>query len=111
MHVLLELEIDGEVVLEFDRNARLPGRQRDFLDKMDEDMDKGIQLAGRQVSQPDRLQRAQYVAMHLLQAFRENNQGMINATAAYLSQRLPELKRIQVQTAATQGSLELILDG
>lgn len=110
MQNLLKVNIDGEVVFEFDRNTRLPGRQRDFLDKMDEDMDRGIELADRHISQPDSLQRARYVAMHLLQAFNENNQPMITATCAYLVQRVPGLNTVKIKHVADETHLQLILD-
>ncbi|MFO8025332.1 hypothetical protein [Thiohalophilus sp.] len=97
-------------MLEFDRNSRLPGRQRDFLKKMDEDMDRGFLFAGEPVSSPDKLQRARYVAMHLLQAFDENNQSMITATCAYLVQRLPDLNTVEVEHVMGEIHLQLILD-
>ncbi|MDR9436293.1 MAG: hypothetical protein RI563_05410 [Thiohalophilus sp.] len=110
MQNLLKLNIDGEVVFEFDRNTRLPGHQRDFLDKMDEDMDRGIQLADQHIIEPDSLQRARYVAMHLLQAFNENNQPMITATCAYLVQRVPALNTVEIEQVANETHLRLILD-
>lgn len=110
MHNLLKLTIDGEVVFEFDRNTRLPGRQRDFLDKMDEDMDRGIQLADEHIAEPDSLQRARYVAMHLLKAFDDDNQAMISASCAYLVQRVPALNTIEVRNRGDQARLQLILD-
>ncbi|MFP3874996.1 MAG: hypothetical protein ACLFQT_03145 [Thiohalophilus sp.] len=110
MQSLLRLKIDGDTVLEFDRNTRLPGRQRDFLDKMDEDMDRGIELADEHIAEPDSLQRAHYVAMHLLKAFDEDNQAMITASCAYLVQRVPALNTIEVQNRGEQTLLQLILD-
>ncbi|MEX2367639.1 MAG: hypothetical protein WD601_13635 [Pseudohongiellaceae bacterium] len=110
MQSLLNLQIDGETVLEFDRNTRLPGPQRDFLDKMDEDMDRGIQLADESIREPDTLQRAHYVALQLLRAYQENNQSMIAATCAYLVQRVPALNTIKVEQAARDSQLRLILD-
>jgi hypothetical protein len=110
MRSILELTIDGQVVLEFDRNTRLPGRQRDFLNKMDEDMDQGIQLAETRISNPDTLQRARYVAMHLVQAFENENEGMMAATCAYLAQRLPGLKQVRVESGGEESTLQLVLD-
>lgn len=110
MQALLYLQINGETVLEFDRNTRLPGRQRDFLDKMDEDMDRGIQLANESIREPDTLQRAHYIALHLLRAYQENNQSMITASCAYLVQRIPALNTVKVEQAARDSQLQLILD-
>lgn len=97
MRSLLTVQVENEVVLEFDRNTRLPGRQRDFLDKMDEDMDQGIEMSGYTISQPDTLERARYVTMHLLQALDNGDQGMISAACSYLIQRVPALSHIQVK--------------
>lgn len=110
MRSLLILEIDGDSVLEFDRNTRLPGRQRDFLNKMDEDMDQGIRLSHGHIPDPDVMQRARYVAMHLLQAYQEENQPLIAATCAYLVQRVPTLNTVRVEQVAGQVEIELILD-
>lgn len=110
MQSLLTLKIDGKIVQEFDRNTRLPGRQRDFLDKMDEDMSQGIRLAEKYVSEPDNLQRARYVAMHLLQAFEKADQGMITAAFAYLAQRMPALNTVQIDHDSQGVNLQLKLD-
>ncbi|MGD8547417.1 MAG: hypothetical protein PVG13_04770 [Thiohalophilus sp.] len=110
MQSLLILEVDGESVFEYDRNTRLPGPQRDFLSKMDEDMDQGIRLAEQEIPSPDALQRARYVALHLLHAFQNDDQPMIDATCAYLVQRLPELNTVRVEQNNDQFHLELIMD-
>jgi len=110
MKSLLSLKIDGNIVLEFDRNTRLPGRQRDFLDKMDEDMSQGIRLSEKYIPEPDDLQRGYYVAIHLLQAFEEGDQSMITATCAYLVQRLPGLNTIQVDHDSQGVNLKLKLE-
>lgn len=110
MQSLLILEIDGEPVLEYDRNTRLPGPQRDFLSKMDEDMDQGIRLADQEIPTPNALQRARYVALHLLHAFHKGDQPMIDATCAYLVQRLPGLNIVRIEQDNDQVHLDLVMD-
>lgn len=110
MRSYLVLQIDGEDVFEFDRNTRLPGHQRDFLDKMDEDMDRGIELANVHIDNPDTMQRARYVALHLLHAYQEENHPLLTATCAYLIQRLPALNTIVVEQQEEQSHLQLVLD-
>lgn len=110
MRAYLTLLIDNQAVYQVDRNTRLPGRQRDFLDKMDEDMDQGIQLGEEQIANPDSMQRARYVAQHLIQAYQDDNQPLMTATSAYLINRLPSLNTIRVELHDQQSHLQLILD-
>jgi len=106
----LVVVINGQAVIEYDRNKRLPGHQRQFLDKMDQDMDHGIELAGEHIPNPDVKARAKYIAMHLINAIVENNSGMIAAMSAYLANRLPELKQIKANEVQDQFSFDLVFD-
>lgn len=65
------------------------------MDNMDLDMDEGIEINGEMISPPDKMQRANYVAMSLLYGIEQNSEGMISATCGYLVNRLPELKQIR----------------
>ena len=106
----LVVVINGQAVIEYDRNTRLPGHQREFLDKMDSDMDKGIQLGDEHIPQPDQKARAKYIAMHLINAIVEDNGGMIAAMSAYLANRLPDLKQIKANEFQDQFSFDLVFD-
>ena len=54
MNPTLEIILNGDTVIEYQRNIRLPGKQREFLDIMDIDMDDGINLDGEVInSGPD----------------------------------------------------------
>ena len=106
----LVVVINGQAVIEYDRNTRLPGHQREFLDKMDSDMDKGIQLGDEHIPQPDQKARAKYIAMHLINAIVEDNGGMIAAMSAYLANRLPDLKQIKANELQDQFSFDLVFD-
>lgn len=92
---MLSIYINGKKVLDYDKNARLPGKQRQFIDSMDLDMDEGIDINGEIISSPDKMQRANYVAMNLLYGIEHNSEGMIGATCGYLANRVPELKEIR----------------
>jgi hypothetical protein len=59
--------INGTKILDYDINTRQPGKQRQFLDAMDLDMDEGIELNGEMIDSPNQMQRANYVAMSLKQ--------------------------------------------
>lgn len=92
---MLSIYINGKKVLDYDKNARQPGKQRQFIDSMDLDMDEGIDINGEIISSPDKMQRANYVAMNLLYGIEHNSEGMIGATCGYLANRVPELKEIR----------------
>jgi hypothetical protein len=106
----LVVVINGQAVIEYDRSKRLPGHQRQFLDKMDTDMDKGVELAGEFVSQPDIQTRAKYIAMHLINAIVQDNAGKIAALSAYLATRLPDLKQVKANEFQDQFSFDLVFD-
>lgn len=106
----LVVVFNGQPVVEYDRNKRLPGQQRQFLDKMDSDMDAGIELAGESIDEPDLVQRAKFVAMHLVQALMDEHDAMIAAGCAYLANRLPELKQVKAMQEADNVMLDLVFD-
>lgn len=104
---LLEVLVNQQKVLEFNRNSRLPGKQREFLDKMDFDMDEGFYIDDKRYDNPDILQRGNYVAIKLLQAIQNNNQGMMNAMCAYLVNRLPGLNQIAIEESGEEVTIKL----
>lgn len=106
----LVVVINGQAVIEYDRNKRLPGHQREFLEKMDMDMQQGIEINGEQIPNPDPKSRAKYVAIHLINAIVNEQDGMIAAACAYLASRLPELKQIKVNEQNEAFSFDLVFD-
>lgn len=101
---------NGQAVVEYDRNKRLPGHQRQYLDRMDANMDAGIELAGESIDNPDAVQRAKFVAMHMANALMDEHDAMIAAACAYLATRLPELKQVKVVQQGEELMLDLIFD-
>ena len=108
MPTILSVYINGTKVLDHEKKTRQPGQQRKFLDGMDLDMDEGIELNGKMIDSPDKMQRAYYVAMSLLYGIENESEGMISATCGYLASRLPELKQIRAIESGKDVSLELI---
>lgn len=106
----LYIELNGASVIEYDRNVRLPGHQRRFLDKMDEDMAEGIELAGQSITHPNPVQRAQFVAIKLMLALQDNEEGLIAATCAYLANRFPEMRKIVAREQGDNVSLDLVFN-
>lgn len=109
MPAKLSIYMNGNKVLDYKKNDREPGLQRRFLDGMDLDMDEGVELNGEMIHKPDKMQRTYYVAMSLLYAIENNNEGMISATCGYLTNRLPELKQIRASEKGEEGD-EIMLD-
>lgn len=105
-----EITLNGKVVIEYPRNTRLPGKQREFLDSMDLDMDEGINLDGKAVDSPNNQQRSLYVAMKLMRALRSNNKSMITASCAYLANRQPTLQKVRATEEGEATTLELVYE-
>lgn len=102
--------INGESQLEYDRGKPLPESQLQYLDRMDEQMNAGIRLASEWVEHPDGLQRAKFVAMHLVDALQQGHEAPVAASCAYLASRLPDLKQIKARLLGAGFSVELVFD-
>lgn len=108
--LMLTVVIDGQPHLEYDRCNALPVHQLACLERMDQKMDKGIDLGGETIESPDPLQRAQFVALHLLEAMQDADDGLIAASCAYLANRLPDLHQVKASLAGDAVSAELVFD-
>lgn len=106
----LRVVLNGNEVYEYEKNTRYPGKQREFLDNMDLDMDEGIEIDGNLISSPDKMQRAQYVAMSLLYGIQMKSEGLITAACGYLVTRLPELKQVRAIEQGESVTMNLIFD-
>jgi len=103
----LNIYIDDESVLEYDSSQSLDEQQLAFLDKMDRDMEKGIKLQGELIANPDKQQRAKFVALNLLRAISHDNQASISVSCAWLANRFSNL--IEVHINQTDGTIEVEL--
>lgn len=108
MSQYLTVKINNVQVHEYDRNTRLPGKRRRFLDMMDNDMDEGVNIGGDLIEYPNQNQRAKYVAMNLIDGLIKKDESLISITSAYLSHRLPELKEIIVNEKGDDIAVELV---
>ena len=106
----MQVIVNGESQIEYDRNKSLPEKQLEYLDKMDQEMDSGFELAGEQVEKPDLLQRAQFVAGYLAQAIFGENDQMIAASCSWIAVRLPDLKQVKILQDDDQISIDLVFD-
>ena len=103
----LILFLNQENVYEYDRNQRLPGKQREFLDFMDQDMAQGIELQGSHYQHPGIEQKLAYVAARLVHAYHDKNHELLKATSAYLALRAPELSHLLVEESGEEFTLQL----
>lgn len=90
--------LNGEALFEYDRTKELPEKQLEYLDRMDQKMDSGIKLGDETVVNPDKQQRAQFVAFTLLTAIEQDDEAVIAAMNSYLAIRFPDLKQVKADT-------------
>lgn len=102
--------VNGQAMIEYDRNKPLGELQQQYLEKMDREMDQGIQWAGERIEQPDQVQRAKFVANALLESIQSDDEPRIAATCSYLATRLPELKQIRADLKQDSFSIDLVFD-
>ena len=110
MNNMLAILLDGVAQLEYDRNKILPPQQELYLQKMDEQMDEGIQLDNGFISNPDLNQRAQFVAGNLAHAILSDQEAAAAALCSYLAVRLPDLKQVKINQASGNESGEISIE-
>jgi hypothetical protein len=77
---------------------------------MDRKMDAGITVDGQTVTAPDPVQRARFIASHLAQAIKDNNEALAAAMSTYLAVRVPELKQVKIRHGGEGFAIELDFD-
>ncbi|MDH5232112.1 MAG: hypothetical protein OEZ58_01155 [Gammaproteobacteria bacterium] len=82
----------------------------DFYQKMDADMDKGWQLSREWVSHPTIEQRCQVVADKILDAFNDQKEDMIILFSGYILSRIPECKKVVIDTSGDISQSQLFVD-
>jgi len=107
---VMQVIVNGQSQIEYDRQKSLPEKQLEYLEKMDREMDSGFELAGEKVEAPDLLQRAQFVAGYLAQALFGENDQMIAASCSWIATRLPDLKQVKIIEEDNQISIDLVFD-
>jgi hypothetical protein len=98
MRDVMAVLLNGIAQLEYNREIVLAVKQQDYLDRMDQDMDGGIRLGNQYIEMPDHIQRAQFIALHLIQSLLVDNEQHVAASCAYLANRLPDLKQVKAVT-------------
>lgn len=106
----LTIFINNQPVYEHERTLQLDDDKLAFLDKMDSDMQRGIRIRGELITEPDADQRAQFVAMNLLKALKQENHAIISASLAYLLSRCPGLIEIHANDREGYVEIELVTE-
>ena len=102
----LVILINGVSQLQYNRSKSLPANQRQFLDKMNTELQRGIMINGQYIENPELPQRAQFVALNLIQSIQNAEEQKASAMCAYLAVFLPDLKQVK----ATQNPDGILID-
>jgi hypothetical protein len=73
-------------------------QQADRFDRLDREMDAGLQLGREWVENPSPQQRCQSAAAKLLQAIETHDEALARLSAGYILARLPTVKTVQIDT-------------
>jgi len=107
----LHVVVNGTAILLFDRGKPVPGHQRQYIDNMDLKMNEGIQLGDDFITNPNPMQRAQFVANSLINALFKENYALATAMCTYLAKRIPDLKQVKaIGDLEKELSVELVFD-
>ncbi len=110
MSDLMAVLLNGIAQIEYDRRKPLPDHHGAYLDRMDRRMDEGIEADGRLLPEPDRLERARFVAAQLAHAFATGNEELAAAMTTYLAVRLEDLQQVKIVEQEGGFAIELIFD-
>ena len=110
MSNLMAVLLNGIAQIEYDRRKALPDHQGAYLDKMDRRMDEGIEADGTVIGNPDRLQRAQFVAGNLAHAIKTGDEELAAAMTTYLAVRLADLEQVKIREEGEGFAIELVFD-
>ena len=102
--------LNGVAQLEYDRNMALTDYQMAYLDKMDEQMDEGIDIDGKLIKQPELNQKIQFVSANLMEAMQSGNEGLTSALCTYIATRMPDLKQIKITDDNESVCIDLVFD-
>lgn len=110
MSSIFAVLINGVPELEFDRDKTLPEKQQYFLDVMDKELSKQIVMGDEVIDNPDLHQRAQFVAINLINALKSGEDSLAAAMCSYLALRVPDLKKLDVKDQGGQVVIDLVFD-
>ena len=103
MNNILAVLLNGVAQLEYNREQQLPPHQELYLEKMDAQMDDGIQVGDSIIPNPDINQRAQFVAGNLADAILNDREPAAAALCSYLAKILHDLKQMKITQSTSEG--------
>lgn len=95
--MILKIRIDDQLQ-SLDVPEQIVAEATDFFAKMDADMDKGWQMSQQWVEQLNAEQRCQVAADKILIALDQENSKLMILMAAYVLNKLPNLKLLDIST-------------
>ena len=105
------VQVNGTVMLEYDRRKPLNQRQQDGLARLDAKLAEGFRLGVHAVSQPTPLQHTEFVASALVKALQNGNDTVAAASCSWLANRIPDLQQVKAKTeSGNQVSIELVFN-
>lgn len=106
---ILEIRLNNETIIEFDRDVELPDYQQSYLMEMDIGMDGGIPVGDDMIKSPGILERTHYVTNTLVDALLKDNLDEANAMCAYLATRITDLEQVNCETSDTNKDVSIHL--
>ena len=106
----LAIVINDQLTLQYQRDKPLPEHQQDYLARLDEKFDQGIELQGEFLPRPDLEQRARYMALSLMEGILYQEDAKASVSLAWLATRLPDLKQVVARVNEQGTQFELVFD-
>lgn len=104
----LNLFVNEQLTIEYDRSTELDEGQLAFLDVMDKDMDRGLKIDGEMIADPDTKQKATFVTMNLIRALQHEDDARVTVLCAYLATRLPHTVEVHARDQADRIAIEFV---
>ena len=106
----LAIVINGEKIVEYQRDRALASKHAQDLDNLDEKLAHGIELADSKISQPNLQDKSTFVAQLLINALMHENDAHAAISCAWLATRCPDLKQVQAEQKEERLTIRLIYD-
>lgn len=103
----LTLYLEGAPQLEIQRGGGIPGQLRGLFERLDADMDAGIELDNQPVAAPDAAQRARFVLGHVLTAVAAGKTEFARSLLVYVASRQPELRAVWARSVDEAWQVDL----
>jgi len=110
MSNIVKLVVNDQPMLQFDRNIAIPKEQKAFLMQMEIKMSGGIQLANEWIEKPDLMQKAQFVALNLLEYIEQENFTKAIALFTYIVDSLSDLQQLNAKGSSSNFKVEFVFD-